>query len=531
MMTRSNILEKLNISAIVQAVRGLFNKTAAAQGTASDTAQPGGERVAASAFFHPDLSHGSDFDARVTGRSTRLPWAWAGMSALAVGGSTYTNIIGFRVLLPNQSFAAGMMAVALEVFVAGTSLLLMRSKHRANPALILMTALFGLTSITFSVAGLSAGTNQYQAGVNKPIFALEEAHKAEKTQAEAAAQTETAAVARIKNELSFLTQHSNVEASLNGPETGYVRDQDARRANLNDLLDQWKRFDYSNDLAAAKTTDQIWPVLQKKYAQLEALTSETSKLTKGAEGAAIPMPTYPVPEVTEAKDAHMGANDATGLYSIFHPSPKMLIYLLVALCLDGGPLLAGMAMNPAEARKPDEDEEGADLEVDPETPISPQEDWASRVRGVKIISDDLKADPLATAGDGLIAAAVETRQFVEQGALENATRARALEIFAERTEIERRMASIGLKPEIIEAQVDKDFARLQRRQEREMEVLDGEHNLRIDALLGQQEIKGAQNRLNIAQSIAALQADLDAVGASPGGNASYQAEREQTHAH
>ena len=523
MMTTSDILGKLNTGPIGRTVRGLFNRTAAMLSTAAakaapDAARPGEEARPPSALFHPDMtrSYGSSFDTQTAGQRAAFPWAWAAMSALAVGSSAYANVIGFGVMLPNQRVAAAIMALALQVFVSATGILLFR--QRASKALTAMMVLFGITSMTFTCAGLSAGTKQYQANVNKPIFALEEAHKAEKTQAEASAKTETAAIARIENELSFLTQHSSPDALLN-TETGYVRDQAQRRADLSDLLSRWKEFDFSNDLAGAKGTDAIWSVLQKKYAEMEALTAATEKLTKGADGQTILMPAYPVPEVTEANDAKAGANDATGLYEVFHPSPKAFIFWLIALCLDGGPLLAGLAMNPAGNRRPEDDEEEWDTNGStpspsggPEAAHSSAEDWAARIRGVRIVSDDLTADPLAASGDGLITANVKARQFAEQGALENATRKRALEIFSEKAAIERSMASVGLKPETIEAQVEADFKRLQHRQEREMEVADGEHEIRAEDLLSQQALKKLQNKLSIAKEIASLQAELDNLG-------------------
>ena len=443
-----------------------------------------------------------------------VPWGWLAMSVLGMFMSTFMNFRGFTVVFPDKTFAALMMALMLEGFVIGTGVMIKRSNRSALPWLVIMVVLFAGTSVLLSVAGMNVGVTQYQEGRNLPHYEHEDALKAEGTFAAAVSQTEDASLGRITNELSFLAKHSDPSDSK---DSGFARDQAQRIQDLNDLKAKWQALDFSGDLAGAKSTDQIWTVLQHEFSVLQPLVAVTNKLTSGQ---AIPMPAYPTPPDHAAEDAHSGENDGdvTGINSLKHPSLRWLFIIPLALIMDIGPMLvaAGMRaldMDDVDGDEPDGyDPDGPEPGSPEDAPLGLHDEWEERQRRMRRVGDDLRADPCADACDSMIQTQVAAHRAEEAGGLLNLTTQRSFEVYEEEKAVWIDAAErIGIGPEAVQAHLNFSFGRLQERLRNERLLLDGEHDLRIKRRQGEQELRSASDRLALARQITAIQAELDSL--------------------
>lgn len=143
----------------------------------------------------------------------------------------FYEFLGFLALVPSWPFAAFPMALMLEGYLLGTSKLIGQGNRRAYPWVIGLALFFGSLSVTLSVAGMYAGEIQFQNRLSLPVYQLEDAQKAEGNFAVAATQTQTAALGRIRNELSFFTLTSRAASTPAGTQSGFSRDRNERRSN------------------------------------------------------------------------------------------------------------------------------------------------------------------------------------------------------------------------------------------------------------------------------------------------------------
>jgi hypothetical protein len=506
------ITKKLNIGSAIDAAFKLF--TSVNLGGTPEPATP------PSALLHPDPVYGRQFAGAASTRNGHSPCGWLAMSGLGMVMSAFMNFLGFKVVFPDKTLAALMMALMLEGFVVGTGVLIKRANRRARPWLLAMALLFGGTSVMLSVAGMNAGAEQFQQDRNLPQYEHEDAIKAEGIFATATSQTESAALGRITNEFSFFAKQNALLGTAGSVESGFVRDRAQRQSDLNDLKVKWHALDFSSDLANAKSTDQIWTVLRHEWALLQPLVAETNKLTSGHP---ISMPAYPVAPDHAAEDAHLGKNDATGMNSLKRPSLRWLFIIPLALMMDFGPMLTAAAMRVLEKGDAPEDEAGGpDYDgLDPDSPephgtedlpIGLHEDWDERKRRMQRVGDDLRIDPLAAACSAAVHAAVVVHQAVEARGLANLTLMRSFEMFEEEAAIIRDAATrIGIGPEAVRAHLDDAFGRLQERLKSEQQLRGSEHARLIQKLQDEQDLQAASDRFALAKQIADLQAEMDAL--------------------
>ena len=470
-------------------------------------------------LLHPDLTYGREFTGSLGKVQGHFRWQWLAMSGIGMVLSTFMNFLGFLALVPSWPFAAFPMALMLEGYLLGTSKLIGQGNRRAYPWVIGLALFFGSLSVTLSVAGMYAGEIQFQNRLSLPVYQLEDAQKAEGNFAVAATQTQTAALGRIRNELSFFTLTSRAASTPAGTQSGFSRDRNERRSNLLALQTKWQTLDFSNDFANAKATDAIWVILRHDYAQIPPLVADTEKLTSGS---AIPLPAFPVAPNHDAADSRRGGNDVTGMSQLLHPNVSWLLIVPFSVAMDFAPLVVAAAMRAIEAgdhpggNNPDGNSPGGSSnDPDPENPTEPLdivEDLDARQKRYRRCGDDMRVDPLGIACDAEIAEAVEAYRAEELKAVHNLTFMRSLETFDEESAILRDAApGLGIAPDEVKRHIDASYNRLQKSYSVAIEIQDKKALYRNQKISLELVLQSAKDRLVLVKQIAEIGDELAAL--------------------
>ncbi|MBV9851927.1 MAG: hypothetical protein JO250_19860, partial [Armatimonadetes bacterium] len=399
-----------------------------------------------------------------------------------------------------------------------------KRRGESHPALLAAVAFFGGLSTVTNVAAISQGVALVKARADRPVQEREAAAKAVTDQATAVGTLRSAAVARVENEMSYLTRHMRPAADLDAV-SAFQRDQGRHLDDLRDLLDRWKGLDATAGIGASQDPARVWAALQQVHAQAEGLAAETAKLTAdGVRHGGTPpltLPPVPVPEVTEAADVRAGINDPTGLAIIRRtPLPNLALYAAFSAMLDFGPFLLALGL---EARRRGHDGDEADGAVPAPEPLLADR-WAERARGLRRVGDDLLADPLAAQGDAVIAGAVAQHRLVEAGALHNLTERRDLEVLGERLDtLHEGALAADVTEDETAALREAAFADWLRRRALQQQVRQTEFELalarqraeldrqrhELDAAADQERANVLRDRLVLVRQIADMQAQVD----------------------
>ena len=452
--------------------------------------------------------------AKSAGLPTRLLLWLLGGSAIAVLASTVTNVVGFQVIFPSSPIMAFLAGTGLETLVITTWLLLAKGSRAGRPWLKKAAALFATASVIFSVAGMLIGAHISQTHQDAGIKRLEAAHHAVQSQAEAATQVKQVYEGRVVNELQYMAKSTAPLTDLDS-NNRFALAQISRKNDLEALRDRWRSFTYA-DMSDAQSPYLIWHALQAHYAIMQDLVAETRKGTSGPDCTLPPYPQSPV-EGADAVDS--GASDVTGM-ALFKPSPQLLLFLIVALAWELGPMLLARSINP-EANINDTDEEPE--AADPETKTGmAQDDLAERCESLVAATSDPDLAMVIARSHAACAAA-------EAVSLENMALKTAFKIGAERMDIihDGADATRMTQPQY-ESLAVTAFERLLKQIEQDRELIDAERELRL--LVGHDEImlKRRMHERDVASQIAGLDAEIAGLGAAPDdpGQARIDAERE-----
>ena len=209
-----------------------------------------------------------------------------------------------------------------------------------------------------------------------------------------------------------------------------------------------------------------------------------------------------------------GASDVTGM-ALFRPSPRLLLFALVALAWELGPMLLARSINPEPDPEDEADEEdipsnaAAASGEEAARPAATQDDLAAQWEHLTAsVSDPTLAQVVARARSAC--AAAETVTF------DNLALKTAFRVGAERLGIiyEGAAATNMAQPQY-EAMVNADFEHLMTQINQERALIDDARAYRLE--VGRDEILLLRrtHARDLARQIADLDADLAGLGAAP----------------